>query len=102
MAEYARLFVGEKDVFILIDDRKARRADLEIGVFLARFFKKLVADIELQHVALVQTHVALGPFAVELDALEADVLLQQRFRQQRNGFSDKAVQPLTGVVFLDR
>ena len=100
VAQHARLFVGKEDVLVLVNDRKARRADLEVGVFLARLFKEFIVDIKLQHVAFVQVRIPFGALAVELDALEADVLLQQRFRQQGNGFPDKAVEPLAGVVFL--
>ena len=91
VAQHARFFVGEEDVLVLVNDREARRADLEIGVFLARLFKEFVVDIKLQQISLVQVRVPLGALAVELDALETDVLLQQRFRQQGNGFPDKTV-----------
>ena len=53
----------------------------------------------MQHVPLDEAHVALAALAVALDALEADIFLQQRFRQQGNGFADEAVEPLTGVIF---
>ena len=53
----------------------------------------------MQYIPLDEAHVALGALAVALDALEADIFLQQRFRQQGNGFADEAVEPLTGVIF---
>ena len=53
----------------------------------------------MQHVPLDQAHVALGGLAVALDALEADIFLQQQFRQQGNGLADEAVEPLAGVIF---
>ena len=46
-----------------------------------------------------EAHVALCALAVALDALEADIFLQQRFRQQGNGLADEAVEPLAGVIF---
>ena len=55
----------------------------------------------MQRVAELQARVTPGALAVELDALETDIFLQQRFRQQGNGFPDKTVEPLAGVVFLD-
>ena len=101
VAQNARLLVGEKNVFILVDDGETRRADLEIGVILSELLKKLVADIQLKNVSLAQTGIAPGAFAVELDALETDVFLQQRLRQQGNGFSDKSIEPLACVVAFD-
>ena len=45
VAQHARLFVQQQDVFILVDDRQPRGADLEIGVLLTRLFKELVVYI---------------------------------------------------------
>ena len=55
----------------------------------------------MQHVPLLQALIPLGPASVDLDALEADVLLRQRGGQQGNGLAEKAVEPLIGVIFLD-
>ena len=101
MAQNAGLFIQQEDVFVLVDDVQPGRADLEVRVFLARFFKKLVVDIELDGIARVQPRVAFGALAVELDALEADVFLQQRFRQKRHGFAHKTVETLARVVVPD-
>ena len=45
--------------------------------------------------------IALGALSVQLDALETDVFLHQRLRQQGNGLGQKAVEPLPGVVLRD-
>ena len=71
-----------------------------IGLLFLRFFKELVPDIELQNIALLYAVITLCTLAVELDVLGPYVLLNQRFRKQGNGLSHKAIQPLTGIVFL--
>ena len=53
----------------------------------------------MKNIAGVQPHVPLGALAVDLDALEADILLQQGGGQQRQILCNKAVQPLAGVIF---
>ena len=93
------LFIHEQDVFVLIDDVELWRGDGQIGVLGLRCFEKLVVDIKLEHVARVQPHIALDALAAELNALETDVFLHQRLRQQGNGLSDEAVEPLAGVIF---
>ena len=71
------LFVDQQNVFVLIDDVELRRADREVGVFLLRRVEKFVVDVELDEIAFAQARVALGALAVDLDALEADIFLQQ-------------------------
>ena len=56
----------------------------------------------MQHVALLQALIPLGPGTVALDALEANVFLKQRRGQQGQTFGHKAVQPLTGIDLTDR
>ena len=75
--------------------------DREVDVLLARRFKELVVEVKLEPVALAQAVVALGAGSVDLDALEADVLLRQRGGQQGNGLEQKAVEPLVSVIFMD-
>ena len=55
----------------------------------------------MQNVPFLQPLVPLGPGSVALDALEADVFLQQRRGQQGQTLGYEAVQPLPGVVFSD-
>ena len=93
--------IKQHDVFILIDDMQPWVDDREIDVLLARRFKELVVEVKLEPVALAQAVVALSAGSVDLDALEADVLLRQRGGQQGNGLAEKAVEPLIGVIFLD-
>ena len=45
--------------------------------------------------------VTLGATAVDFDTLDTDVLLQQCRRQQRQGFGNKTVQSLAGIVLSD-
>ena len=93
--------VEQQNVLILVKDVQLWICDGEVDVLLARRFKEFVVDVELELVALAQTAVSFGARAVDLDALEADVLLRQRGGQQGNGLEQKAVEPLVGVIFLD-
>ena len=101
VAEDAGLFVRQEDVFVLIDDIELWRAYLEIGILLPGLFKKLVVDIKLQQIPGLEPGVPLGALAVHLDALEADVFLQQALRQQGHRLGDETIQPLAGVVGID-
>ena len=96
-----RPLVEEHQVLVLIDDVEARLPQREEEVVLLRLGEEFVVDIQLQHVARLQALVALGAGTVHLDALDADILLQQRGRQKRQRFGHKTVQPLPGVVFSD-
>lgn len=64
VAQNARLFVGKNDVLILIDDVYPRFSDLEVGIFLARLFKKLIVYVQAQNIALGKARVALCALAV--------------------------------------
>ena len=101
MAEHTGLFVHEQDVLVLVDDVEPRCADLEVAVLLARLFKKLVVNIEVQHVALGDARIAFCALAVELYALQPYVFLQQGFGQKRHRFAHEAVQPLPCVIFTN-
>ena len=101
MHGHAGLFVHKQDVFILIDDVELRCRHRQIGVGLGGLVEKLVVDIKMQHIALLQARVALRAGVVALDTLEADILLRQRGGQQRNGLGQKAVEPLPGVIAAD-
>ncbi len=52
VTENARLLVGEKDVFIFIDDRNPGLSDLQIRVFFLRLFKELIIDVKLDTVSV--------------------------------------------------
>ena len=93
--------VEQQNVLILVKDVQLWICDGEVDVLLARRFKELVVEVKLEPVALAQAVVALGAGSVDLDALEADVLLRQRGGQQGNGLEQKAVEPLISVIFLD-
>ena len=55
----------------------------------------------MQRVPGGQPRVALGAFAIQLDALEPDVFLCQRSGEQGNGLCQPPVEPLPGVVLRD-
>ena len=79
--------VEQQNVLILVKDVQLWICDGEVDVLLARRFKELVVEVKLEPVALAQAVVALGAGSVDLDALEADVLLRQRGGQQGNGLA---------------
>ena len=93
-----RALIQQHEIFILIHDVQAGLKEGEEHIFLPRLVKKLVVYIELQNVPLRKTLIPHSPLAVHLDALEADVFLQQRRRQQGQGLAHEPIQPLAGVV----
>ena len=101
VAEDARLFVHEQDVFVLIDDIEPGGRDLAPGIFLPRRFKKLVREIDAHRVALGEARLALCRAAVDLYILFPQRLLQQRFRDKRRRLAHEPVEPLPGVVPAD-
>ena len=101
MDDLSDRLVEQHDVIVLVDDAELRRRDGEINVFLARRFKKLVVDIALKQIAFAELLLARGARTVALDALETDVFLRQRRRKQGNGLAQKAVEPLTCIIFAD-
>ena len=84
--DHARRLVREQDVLVLVDHGQARRFDAAERLLLAHLFKVFVVDVELHSVALGEAAGSLGAFAVELDALEAQVLVHHAARQPRHGF----------------
>ena len=97
----ARALVHQKDVLILIDDVQFGGGNGQIGVVFSGGVEEFVVDVELQLVAHFQPGIPLGPLAVALDALQSDVFLGQRGRQQGNGLCQKPIQPLTGIILAD-
>ena len=93
--------VEQQNVLVLVKDVQLWICDGEVDILLARRFKELVVEVKLEPVALAQAVVALGAGSVDLDALEADVLLRQRGGQQGNGLEQKAVETLVSVIFMD-
>ena len=73
--DHARRLVCEQDILVLVDDGEARRLDAAERLFLAHGFEVFVVDVELEQVALGELARGLGALAVELDALEAQVLV---------------------------
>ena len=84
--DHARRLVREQDVLVLVDHGQARRFDAAERLLLAHLFKVFVVDVELHPVALGEAAGSLGALAVELDALEAQVLVHHAARQPRHGF----------------
>ena len=97
----SRPLIYQEDILILIDDVQLRRGHRQIGVVLPGLFKKLVVDVQLQHVSRVQPGVPLDALAIAFDPLDADIFLRQRSRQQGNRFRQKPVQPLPRVIGAD-
>jgi len=65
VAQHARLFIGKENIVVLVHHGEAGGADLEIGIFLSRLFKKLVVYIQLHGVPRGKPRIAFCPFAVE-------------------------------------
>ena len=80
--------VDEKNVLVLVDD-----VDVRLGVqvrfllaVLFRLSEKLIIDVQLQNIALLQPIGEVCALAVDLDALDADILVHHAAGQQRDGF----------------
>ena len=97
----SRPLVHQQNLVVLIHDVQLGGGHGEISVILPGLVEKFVVDIQLKHITLFQSGVPLGSGTVELDALDADVFLCQRGREQGNGFGKKPIQPLPGIVVLD-
>ena len=91
--------IQQKEVFILIDDRQLRAKESEKEVILPRLIEELIVDVELQDIPLPEPGIPLHMDAVDPEALEADIFLQQGAGQKGQALGDKAVQPLPGIVF---
>ena len=98
---HSRPLVHQQKVLVLVDDVKLGLEDREEGVLRGRGVEELVVDVELKHVPLHQPGVPLGPLAVDLYPLDADILLGQGGGEQGQGLAQPAVQPLPGVVGSD-
>ena len=101
MHRKAGALVHKQNVFVLVDDVQLGIRHGEVGVIFPGVVKKLVVDIQLQHVAFLQAGVPVNALAVALDALDADIFLRQRGRKQRNCLRKKAIQTLPRVVLAD-
>ena len=93
--------VYKKNVVVFIDDIQLGIGNGQIGIVLPGLIEELVVDIKLQQVALFQPGIPLHTLAVQLDPLDADILLRQGGRQQGNGLCQETVQPLTGIIGTD-
>ena len=91
MHRKAGALVHKQNVFVLVDNIQLGGCNGEIGVVLPGLVKKLVVDIQLQDVGLLQPGVPVDALAVALDALDADIFLRQGRRKQRNCLRKKAV-----------
>jgi len=80
-----RPLVHQEDVLVLVDNGKLGSRHGQVGVVLPGLVEELVIDIQLKDIALFQPGVPVGAGVVELDALDADILLGQRRRQQGHG-----------------
>ena len=80
MAKQAHFFIEQQQVFIFIDDIEARGSAHKI-ISLFRLNQKFIVDIEVDRIAFLQPGCNLCPLAVYLDALFADIFVEQRLRQ---------------------
>ena len=96
-----RPLIRQQNVLVLVDDVQFGVGHGEEGVVLSGLVEKFVVDVKLQHIPGLQPGVPLHPGTVALDALDADVFLRQRGRQQRDGLRKKPIQPLPGIVGAD-
>ena len=101
MHRKARALVHKQNVFVLVDNVQIGIRHGEVGVVLPGVVKKLVVDIQLQDIALLQPGVPVDALAVALDALDADIFLRQRGRKQRDCLRKKTIQTLPRVVLAD-
>ena len=99
VAEYTGFLVGKKKILIFIKNTEPWFRYLQPGIVLSRRFKEFVVDIKRQYITGRKTQIPLGGLPIDLDALEADILLQKTVRQQGNCFGYKAVETLSGIVF---
>ena len=96
--EQAGALVHQQQVLILVDNIQLRLEDGEKRILRGGGVEKLVVDVKLQEIALHQAGIPLGPLAVELHPLDADVFLRQGRGEQGEGLGQPAVQPLPSVV----
>ena len=101
MDHKARTLVQKKKVLILVKNVQLGLEEGEEEVVLPGLVEKLVVDVQLQHVPHRQALIPLAALPVALDALDADVFLQEGGGKQGQGLGHKAVQPLSCVVFAD-
>ena len=94
-------FVHQQDLFILIDDIQFRHRHRQVGIVLPGLVEKLIVDIKLEHISRLQAGVPFRTGSVALDALNADIFLGQRRRQQRHRFCQEAIQALPRVIGAD-
>ena len=91
MHRKAGALVHKQNVFVLVDDVQIGIRHGEVGVVLPGLVKKLVVDIQLQDIALLQPGVPVNALAVALDALDADIFLRQRGWKQRDCLRKKTI-----------
>ena len=96
VTEHTGFLVGKKDILILIKNIETWFRDFQPGIVLSRRFKEFVVDVKRQHITGRKTQIPLGGLPIDLDALEADIFLQETVRQQGNCLGNKAVKSLSG------
>ena len=101
VAQQPDFFVEQQNIFVFIQNIQLFRRAHKVIFFFDRF-KKFVVDIHLDHVAGLQPGRDFAAPAVDLDALGADIFIQHTLRQAGHGLGHKFVQPLPGVVAVDR
>ena len=64
-----RALVQQQEILVLVHDVKSGLKQGEEHIFFLWLVKKLIVDIKLQYISLLQPLVPLSPPAVDLDAL---------------------------------
>ena len=93
--------VRQEDILVLVQNIQTGLEEGEEQVVLPGLLKKLVVDVYLEYVPRHQALVTLTAGSVALDPLDADIFLQQGPGQQRHILRQKAVQPLSRIIFSD-
>ena len=91
--------IQQEQVLILVHDVKLGLEHGEKRVLPAGRLKKLVVDVELDHISGLQPLIPLGGPPVALDPFQAQILLGQRRGKKRERLRQPPVHTLAGVVF---
>ena len=89
--------ISDKDILILIDDRK-RVPGPQKGLICPLFLKKLIIEVQAYHITHGQSGAYFCPLAIHLDPFGADPPIHHRGGQQRYGFAQEFIQSLSGII----
>ena len=90
--------VNQQDMLVFVNDVQFWGGHGQVSIVFPGLVKKFIIDVQLQHITGIQPGIPVNALAVAFDALQADIFLCQRGRQQGNRLREKAVQTLTGII----